>query len=473
MITSRRMAAVDANAAALGVPPSKLMENAGAGLAREIRDRFTEPEVAAVAGTGNNGGDALVAARFLDATTVLLGDRDDVKTDTSRDNLDALLSGDYDVVEVHDSSSLPPDLFDVDVVVDGVLGTGVSGELREPAASAIRRIDESDAYVVSVDVPSGVDPDAPEPEGEHVEADLVVTFHDRKPVHDALDVGVEVVDIGIPGAASRYVGRGDVAQVERDPESHKGDNGVVAVVGGGPYTGAPVLSARASLRAGGDLSYVVTTPRVARVAENVHDLIARPVGGDRLTSDAVEEEISTVEDADAAVVGPGLGGSDEALEAAVRAVEAADCAVVDAEAIAAVTELETRPESTVATPHAGELSKHLGYDAGDTVESRETAVKEAAAEHDVTVLLKGKVDVVSDGERTRLSRTGNAGMTVGGTGDVLAGVTGRLLSAREGFEAASVAAYVNGAAGDVAYEEKAEGLMASDVVEALPYAFDV
>ncbi len=473
MITSRRMAAVDANAGGLGVPPEKLMENAGAAVAREIRIRHDDPEVTVVAGTGNNGGDGLVAARFLDATTVLLGDRDDVSSEVSRQNLDALLDAGYDVLKVGDSAELDPALFDVDVVVDAVLGTGVSGDVREPAASAADLVNASNAYVTSVDVPSGVDPDSSEPEVSYVDCDLVVTFHDRKPVHDGLDCDVEVADIGIPPAAETYVGVGDVRQVERDPDSHKGENGVVAVVGGGPYTGAPILSAKAVLRAGGDLSYLVTPQHVADAAAEEHDLIPRSVEGSLLTRDSVVEHADVVGDADAAVVGPGLGGSDAALEAAEEVLETAERSVVDAEAISAVTDAETSPDSTVVTPHAGELAKHLGLEAGEDVDSRKEAAEAAARNHGVTVSLKGRIDVVSDGERTRLSRTGNPGMTVGGTGDVLAGVTGRLLATEPAFEAACVAVYVNGRAGDSVYTDLGDGLMASDIVEMLPEALQL
>ncbi|MFP4632592.1 MAG: NAD(P)H-hydrate dehydratase, partial [Halobacteriales archaeon] len=256
--------------------------------------------------------------------------------------------------------------------------------------------------------------------------------------------------------------------VERAPDSHKGDNGYVAVVGGGPYTGAPTLSALASLRAGGDLARVVAPTEAAGVARQREDLLVTALEGDRLSPDTADAALDAALDADVAVVGPGIGDDAGSVDAAGAVVDAVDRCVVDAEAQAALPEVDTDPDEVVATPHAGELSRHLGRDAGDGLESRVEAAEAAAREHDVTVLLKGVVDVVSDGRETRLSDTGNEGMTVGGTGDVLAGVCGRMLSQVDGFEAACVAAYVNGAAGDLTRDDLGFGLLASDVVDRLP-----
>ena len=470
MLTSERMAAVDRNAMALGVSPEQLMENAGAALSREA-GRKDPDDVLVLAGTGNNGGDALVAARFLerdaDVTTVLLGRASNIRTDESRSNWDALEASEASLVELRDSSELEDIGFGVDVVVDGMLGVGVTGALREPVASAVENLNASDARVVSADVPTGVNPDADEPSGEHVEADAVVAFHDTKPVHGSLGANVVVADIGIPDAAEEFVGEGDLTLLRRDPTSHKGDHGKVVVVGGGPYTGAPALSALGALRAGADLAVVVTPETAAgTVASFSPNLIVRSLEGDRLKPRHVEEVVSETEDADMTVLGPGLGADDDTLRAVRELLPHLDGAVLDADALREIDAVRDDAD-VIATPHAGELARHVG-DVPDGWRERRGVVRDFSRENGVVTLLKGHYDVVSDGETTRVSRTGNPGMTVGGTGDVLAGVCASLVSRLGAFEAACIGAFANGRAGDAVVEERGYGMTATDLVDALP-----
>ena len=472
MLTSQRMAAVDRNAMALGVSPARLMENAGAALGREAKREDPE-DVLVLAGTGNNGGDALVAARFLskvaDVETVLLGRSSRIRTQEARENWEVLGSSEANVVEVGDSAALDGVGFDVDVVVDGMLGVGVSGALREPVASAVERTNRSDGYVVSADVPTGVDPDASEPSGDHVNADAVVAFHDEKPVHGAVGADVVVADIGIPDAAERFVGPGDLSLLNRAPDAHKGDHGRVLVVGGGPYTGAPALTARAALRGGADLVEVVAPETVADVVASYSpDLITSSLDGDRLKPRHVEHVAERAEEADVAVVGPGLGAAEETLDAVGELLPRLENAVVDADALCEI-DAANEDGDVVATPHAGELAQHVD-DVPDGWRERRDVVAEFAAEKGVVTLLKGRYDVVSDGERTRVSRTGNPGMTVGGTGDVLAGVCGALRARLDGFDAACIGAFVNGRAGDAVADGNGYGMTATDLVEAVPDA---
>ncbi|WP_049999063.1 bifunctional ADP-dependent NAD(P)H-hydrate dehydratase/NAD(P)H-hydrate epimerase [Halococcus sediminicola] len=469
MIDADRMAAVDENAAALGVSRKQLMESSGNAVAGAVRD-LAEPgaSVTIVAGRGNNGGDALVAARFLDSydlCVLLLGRAETITTDIARENWAALEEGAYDVEEVRDSRDL--DLGDPDVVVDAMLGTGITGDLREPEATAARAMNDSEAIVLSVDVPSGVDADTGEGSSEAVEADHVVTFHDTKPGLDALDSDVQVADIGIPWAAERFVGPGDLA-VERDAHSQKGDSGRVLVVGGGPYTGAPALAAQASLRAGADLAFVSVPERVFEpIAGYAEDLIVQPYESKRLTPEQVDGLVATATDHDDIVVlGPGLGSADETHEAVEQFLEDFDGrAVVDADALAAVPEVET-DATLVCTPNRKELAAMGGPDVRRLREHTEE-IEAFAAELGHVVLAKAKDDVITDGERTRVSRTGTPGMTVGGTGDVLAGITAALLAAREPFDAACVAPYVNGRAAERLPDS---GLLASELLDSIPQA---
>ncbi|QAU11977.1 NAD(P)H-hydrate dehydratase [Halorubrum sp. BOL3-1] len=484
MITTDRMAAVDANAAALGVPRKQLMESSGNAVAREVRavaDRGAT--VTLVCGRGNNGGDALVAARFLaeyDVAVRLLGRPETIRTDIARENWEALARAEIPAETVTDSRGFDltgPDGDDPDVIVDAMLGSGVAGALREPEHTAAEAIDASDATVVAVDVPSGIDADTGEPTGGGgggdpcaIDADRVVTFHDQKPGLAGLDAEVTVADIGIPTAAERYVGPGDLLGLDRDPDSHKGENGEVLVVGGGPYAGAPTLAALSAFRAGADLVRVACPESVAQEVQGFSpNLIVRALPGDRVGPSHRERVVSLAAGSDVVVLGPGLG-NDDGTRGFVRKflTTYAGRAVVDADALAVVPEVDTDAD-LICTPHRGEFVGMDGETADDSDE-RAGLVREFAAEIGHTLLVKGPVDVVSDGDDVRLNRTGNPGMTVGGTGDVLAGTVGSLAAVTDPFRAAAVGAYAVGRAGDAAADANGTGLVATDLPDRLPEA---
>lgn len=471
MISSARMAAVDRNAVALGVAESKLMEAAGNAVARRVED-VGDPgdEVAIVAGRGNNGGDGLVAARYLDGFEVsvtLLGRAEGISTEVARDNWNALQETAIPTRAVSDSTAI--DLGDPAVIVDGILGTGVKGAPREPERTAIQEINRSSATVVSVDVPSGMDVDTGEVADIAVSADRVVTFHDRKPGLADLE-DVVVADIGIPAAAETFVGPGDLLGIDRARDSHKGDSGRVLVVGGGPYTGAPALSGQAGLRAGADLAFVLTPEPIAdQIQGYSEDLIVEPLLGSRVIGEHVPEIISRANEVDAVILGPGLGDAGDTREAVAGFLEEYEGrAVVDADALDVVPSVETQAD-LVCTPHQGEFAE-MGGEPASEWQDRADAVQDFAADLGQTLLVKGAHDIISDGETTRVNRTGNPGMTVGGTGDVLAGATGGLLTTLEAPEAAAAAAYATGHAGDIVRAEHGHGLVASDLLGALPRA---
>ncbi|WP_128905051.1 NAD(P)H-hydrate dehydratase [Halorubrum amylolyticum] len=489
MLTTDRMAAVDANAAALGVPRKQLMESSGNAVAREVRS-IADPGagVELLCGRGNNGGDAFVAARFLsayDVTVRLLGRPESIRTEIARENWAALGAAEIPTETVADAHDLPA-LDDPDVIVDAMLGSGITGALREPERTAVRLANESDAAVVAVDVPTGIDADAGEPTGSGddagettgngaadpvaVDADRVVTFHDEKPGLAALDADVTVADIGIPAAAERFTGPGDLLGIARDPDSHKGENGEVLVIGGGPYTGAPSLSARSALRTGADLVRVACPETVARTVQGYSaDLIVRGLPGDRIGPAHVDRALELAAGNDVVVLGPGLGDGEGVREFVRRFLSRYDGrAVVDADALRVVPEIDADAE-LICTPHQGELVG-MGGETADDPDERAALARSFADEIGHTLLVKGATDVVTDGDAVRLNRTGNPGMTVGGTGDVLAGAVGALAAVTDPFHAAAVGSYVNGLAGDAAAEHLGDGLVATDLPDRLPEA---
>lgn len=470
MLRGTEMAVVDANAAALGVSRKQLMESSGNAVAAAVRDRTDAGDaVHVVAGRGNNGGDAFVAVRYLqdrDVTVTLLGQPEAIRTVIARENFEALV--DFDVRTVTDSTAVA--LGDPDLVVDAMLGTGIAGPLREPEATAAKAMNAADASVLSVDVPSGLDAETGELAESAVEPDHVVTFHDIKPGLADLEASIEITEIGVPAAAEERVGPGDLLRLSRDPQSHKGDHGEVLVVGGGPYAGAPALTAQAALRAGADLVRVGCPASVAHEVQGYsEDLIVRRFDGYKLTPQDVGPVMELAGSHDVVVIGPGLGDDADTLEAVEAILEAlTGMAVVDADALQVVPRVDTAA-TLVCTPHQGELVDMGGRTAEDWRRRREL-VSEFAAELGHTLIVKGPRDVISDGETTRTNVTGNPGMTVGGTGDVLAGVTAGMLVNQNPANAGAIAAYANGRAGDIVIKERGHGLVATDLLDAIPTA---
>ncbi|HEY9246855.1 MAG TPA: NAD(P)H-hydrate dehydratase, partial [Candidatus Methanoperedens sp.] len=192
----------------------------------------------------------------------------------------------------------------------------------------------------------------------------------------------------------------------------------------------------------------------------------RPLSSDRLVEEDLPLISELIERHDVVVMGMGLGTDEKTFAAIRKIVPLCTKAVIDADALSPVL-LPLLNKNVILTPHAGEMKRISGMDVPDGNEKADFVMK-FARENNVTVLLKGAVDIISDGIEVRANRTGNAGMTVGGTGDVLAGLTGALFAKHDALSAASAAAFINGAAGDMAFLEFGYGLLATDVIDCIP-----
>ncbi len=263
----------------------------------------------------------------------------------------------------------------------------------------------------------------------------------------------------------------------RPANVHKGAYGSVLVVGGSKlYSGAATLAACAALRSGADLVSVVACERAANIAANFQiDLISYPLRGDYLTSRHITEimDIAHMRRINSVVIGCGIGRHQSSLLAISKLIQKFIVPlVIDADGLRAIS---ASPASVLAkhcilTPHLGELAILLAVDkVNDDFESRLEAAKAAAVKFRSVVLLKGNVDIVTDGTTTITNNSGTPLMTVGGTGDVLAGVVGALLARGVGLiEAAHAACYINGKAGELAGEKYGEGMAASDILKFIP-----
>ena len=459
-ISSEEMNALDANCKYFGLLPLQLMENAGAALAREVKARALGKKIAIVAGRGNNGGDAFVAARHLvgfNVTTYLLGKSRDFSTEEAKRNWKILEHLSFDLREIKDPSDLL--LGEYDLVIDAVFGTGGHGPVKGLEAMAIDAINSVGKPVISVDVPSGLGTN------KVVQPDLTVTFHRPKP---GLKGEVKVVDIGIPSEAEFFVGPGDLGLIrKRTPESHKGDSGRILVIGGGPYTGAPALTALAALRAGADIVTVAAPKTAAKTISGFSpDLIVQKLAKDHLCPEDIGVLRDQITRHDVVVMGMGLGRHKETQDALAMIIPLCKKTVIDADAL----QLDL-PLKGIVTPHASEFQRISGISLVDaSYRERIEPLKGYAAEKGLVVLLKGKIDLITDGDVVRANTTGNPGMTVGGTGDVLAGVTAAFYARTSALWAATAAAFVNGRAGDLVYIEKEYGMVATDIIEKIPEA---
>ncbi len=466
-ISPEEMNALDMNCKYFGLLPLQLMENAGAALAREVRARAAGKKVAIVAGRGNNGGDALAAARHLagfEVTTYLLGRSKDIATDEARRNWQILAGLGFDLRETGDISDLA--LGESDIILDAIFGTGVRGPVKGLEAAAIDAINSSGKPVLAVDIPSGLGTN------KVVRAGVTVTFHRPKTGMQSSAGEVKVADIGIPPEAEFFAGPGDLWLVgKRRQESHKGESGRVLVIGGGPYTGAPALTALAALRAGADVVTVATPKTAARaVAGFSPNLIVRELSGEHLQPDDLNTLKEQISRHDVVVMGMGLGRNPETHAALEEIMPLCRKAVIDADALQ-----PDLPLKGIVTPHVGEFKRISGISLSSAgYRERIDPLKDYAREKGLVVLLKGKIGLVSnlitDGESVRANTNGNAGMTVGGTGDVLAGVTSAFYARTTAMRAATAAAFVNGRAGDLVYEEKDFGMVATDLIEKIPEA---
>ncbi len=258
---------------------------------------------------------------------------------------------------------------------------------------------------------------------------------------------------------------------KRKPGSHKGENGKVLIVGGSrDLIGAPALGAMAALaalRAGTDLA-VVAAPEKCGYVVNTYspDIIVKKFKGDFFTKRHSKKIVEMAKNFDVVLIGPGLGREKQTMLFVKEVVKKVRVPVIlDADAIKAVSGMKFNG-NVLLTPHATEFYIFSGKRLG---RKREQAVKEAARKHNCVILLKGQVDVISDGSAVALNKTGNAGMTVGGTGDVLAGVCAAFVALGNGlFKAAYSAAFINGKIGDRLLKKKGYGFVASDFVELIP-----
>ncbi|HOK45785.1 MAG TPA: NAD(P)H-hydrate dehydratase [Bryobacteraceae bacterium] len=507
VLTAAQMREVDRRTIELGIPGIVLMENAGNRVVDFLLERFaplSEQRVVIVCGKGNNGGDGMVIARQLWTRlrpkalhVVLAGDPAELKGD-------ALAN--YRMLEVCGcpvAREITPAMRDATLVIDALLGTGLRGPVTGPMLDWVREINSGFplAKIVAVDIPSGVESDTANTQGETVRADYTVTFTAPK-IGQVLPPNCErvgelrVAAIGSPPSLyedddSIYLSLVEPAMLAplfrpRALSSHKGDFGHVLIVAGSRgKTGAAAMSGMAALRAGAGLVTVASAgSAIPVIASHAPELMTEPLPetetgsiSRRLFDDGRFEKITAGKTVLA--IGPGLGTANETVEAVRRIVETCDLPmVVDADGLNALagTAFSGRGRVLVLTPHPGEMGRLAGMKTAQVQADRLGVARAFAMERQVTLVLKGHRTVIAfaDG-RVWINPTGTPALASGGTGDILTGTIAAFLGQfpNDRDRAVAGAVWLHGMAGQLGAAEWGEkSLIATDLLRFYPAAIN-
>jgi ADP-dependent NAD(P)H-hydrate dehydratase / NAD(P)H-hydrate epimerase len=479
-----------------------LMENAGAAVARVVRERYPHARRPLVlCGKGNNGGDGFVVARLLKKKRIpcevaLLARKDELSADASH-NLGRYLKLKGKVTEIgaHELEMLARLMHNNGLIVDAILGTGMKNNVRDLLAEAITMINASGIPVVAVDIPSGLDADRGSPLGVVIKAELTVALAYPKlgeVIYPGLNYVGELVvaDIGIAAnAVAKVAPKTELLDREmirrlvpqRAPDTHKGTYGHVLVVAGSRgKTGAAILACRAAMRAGAGLVTLAAPRSLNNIfAASLVEVMTEPL------RDNAAEELEPLGDDDwrrllerknALLFGPGTGVNDTTQNTLRWLLRNLDLPwVIDADGLNTlaleIARLRHAKIAPVLTPHPGEMAR-LAAKSNSAINADRVAIARSfALEHRCHVVLKGARTVIatSDG-KVFINPTGNPGMASAGMGDVLSGILAALLG--QGLspeDAMKLGVYLHGFVGDNAVAEKGNiGLIASDIIEGLP-----
>ncbi len=505
LCTPKQMQNIDRRAIdGMKIPGLELMEVAGSRVVEAITEQYgdiTGQVITIVCGKGNNGGDGLVAARYLHEKgakieiflTGLAGSVEgDAKTNLKR----AEKIGLY-VKEIDD-----PNDFAIDnssnIIIDAIFGTGFSGDIKAPYDEIISKINDHPASVVAIDAPSGLDGATGAVAEPCVRADMTVTFGLPK-FGQAVYPGKEycglllVADIGFPDEAieqediDRYLLMEDEATAmlpRRAPDSHKGDFGKLFVLAGSEgFTGAGAMTAEAGLRSGTGLVILGCPSGLNDIFEQkLTEVMTRPLPQVRkrrcLALRGLGEVREMVKWADAVAVGPGIGTYHETRDLIFRLIAKLDKpAVFDADALNILAKnmdyLKGHSAPLVISPHPGEMSRLTGKTIEQIEKNRIDIALEFAEEFNLVCILKGAPSVIAaPSGHAWINPTGNEGMATAGSGDVLTGLIGGFLAqGLMDIDAAVLGCYVHGKAGDLASESLgSRGMIAGDILQMVPLA---
>jgi NAD(P)H-hydrate epimerase len=489
-----------------GIPGLELMEHAGRCCVEEIIRHFGRQGVRRVlilAGKGNNGGDGHVIARLLlgegwKVTLLVLAEQEQITGDAAVNlkrlppDLPLFRTREGELTTLHAT-----DIRQTDLIVDAMLGTGLSSDLAGVYREAVQLVNGSGRPVVAVDIPSGVHGSSGRVLGSAVRADLTVTFACPKLGHvlypGAERVGRLVVrDIGIPPSlleqapGFEYLNEESMAPLlkRRDRQGHKGDYGhCLFIAGSTGKSGAAALCANSAVRAGSGLVTLGAPETIHRILEvKTTEAMTVPLpdsGNGHLAESAFAGIVRLLEGRDVLAIGPGIDRQPDTVALVRSLAETVELPlVIDADGLNALATDMTvlkwkRSSAMVLTPHPGEMARMLGAPLPPEQADRIELCREFATSHDVHLVLKGARTIVASPDGSvAINGSGNPGMASGGMGDVLTGIIASLIG--QGYDvrdACCLGVFIHGYAADMVAREKGEvGIIATDVAEMLPFA---
>ena len=462
-----------------GIPGITLMSRAAQAAFRHLMSAWPDPVCLQVlCGSGNNAGDGFLIAdlahkRGIDVRILLVGASARITGDAQIALAQAVANG-VKVEPYHDGVLIPEG-----VVVDALLGTGLSGEVRENYRQAIEAVNGLAVPVVAVDIPSGICADTGRVLGCAVRADLTVTFIGLKRglfCLSAPDYTGDIIfsDLAVPMAVYDEV-NAECQRAELEPllellpmrpaTAHKGMYGSVLVIGGDlGFGGAVAMAVEGALRSGAGLV------RAATRAEHVGTIITRTPEAMAIGVESAADIQPLLEACDVVVIGPGLGVGEWSRHLLQLALAADKPMVVDADALNLLAEEADAPQhrdNWLLTPHPGEAARLLSCSSAEVQSDRFAAARDLQARYGGVGVLKGNGTLVASAQHCLLCDYGNPGMASGGMGDVLSGILGALIAQGLSLEAAAaLGVCLHGAAADLAAANGQRGMLATDL---LPY----
>jgi hydroxyethylthiazole kinase-like uncharacterized protein yjeF len=488
-----------------GIDEVLLMENAGNAvffaIEKEIKAKYNKFLV--IAGSGNNGGDGMVVARKLHSNNLqvklLFFSEEKKLKGTTKKNFEILKKTGIPIKKRPSQKEIEKALKETDVVVDAMLGTGLSGEVKGIYKEAIELVNKSGKKVVSVDIPSGIDGDTGKIMGNAVKSDITVTFglpkignlnypgysHWKKLYVSHISFPPELCEDKSIKTIINY----PLQLQERGEDTHKGSFGKCLFVSGAKkYLGAPYFSAMSFLKAGGGLSYLATPRSISSfIGKKGKELVLLPQKETKdgtISNDNLKDLIESSKEVDFAVVGPGLSLEEETQRLVLSlVVDLKKPLLIDGDGLTALKDnldlIKKRKNLTVLTPHPGEFIRLFGGKMKETKTNKVQITRKKAQEYGCFIVFKGANSLIGcpDG-KVFINLTGNSGMATAGSGDVLTGIIAAMFKIVPGntekgiFEnAVRIGVLMHGLAGDLAAEKEGKnGITATDILNTIPEA---
>lgn len=473
----------------LKIPSIVLMENAALKVIKNI-DLENMHSFSIICGKGNNGGDGLAVARHLhvigkDVGVFLLGGEQGLSGD-SQINYNILLNMGAKIISVNnmeDINEMREYLEQADVIIDAIFGTGLNKNVEGIYSAAISVINESNSYILSIDIPSGLECNSGRVLGNSIRANKTVTFQLYK--KGFLNYGVDkytgavvIEDIGIPKDAIHKFHENEYIMdkafikksiTKRNKHGYKGDYGRVLIIAGSKgFTGASYIATQGSVRSGAGLVTLCCDEEVQRI------LSSKLLEAMTLSFNDKGRYKDVLKSSDCIAIGPGMGNNDATFQFVMDTLLNATCPIViDADGLNVLKDklhlLEQCKNKVIITPHLGEMSKLTGLSIEDIKQNRIEVAQKFAKKYGCIVLLKGYNTVITDGNKTIINPTGNSAMASGGMGDALTGIIASFVA--QGYEplkATSISAFIHGYTGEK-LSKKMFCVNASQLLEELPY----